>query len=52
MLDVVQKYQRAFKWMKVEDVGLRYSFLEQVGGRGLDAPANVDWANISTLFNF
>ncbi|XP_042942768.1 zinc finger BED domain-containing protein RICESLEEPER 2-like [Carya illinoinensis] len=28
MLDVVQKYQRAFEWMEVENGGLKYALLE------------------------
>ncbi|XP_040986114.1 zinc finger BED domain-containing protein RICESLEEPER 2-like isoform X1 [Juglans microcarpa x Juglans regia] len=51
MLDVAQKYQRAFEQMEVEDEGLRYALLE-LAGQGLSAPDAHDWTSVRYLIQF
>ena len=51
MLDVAQKYQKAFERMEVEDGGLRYALLEPAG-QGLGAPDAHDWTSVSYFVEF
>lgn len=51
MLDVAQKYQRAFERMEVEDRGLRYALLEPAGQR-LGAPNAHDWTIVRYFVQF